>query len=250
MAASDIRRVGIIFSGGPAPGANAVIAASAGSFLEDGRIVLGFFFGYSNLQAYHPASHPLVPDEHFRIFDERDLRGLRNQRGIVIGTSRANPGKGIEGPGDLREEAKTRRLRAVYDAFVDLDLDALISIGGDDTLKTANKFKLYQEKLPPGALRIPVVHLPKTIDNDYRGIDFTFGYFTAVDFLVLDNIDQRSKEFQDEVFVIAQGLSSLLPATVFVSLRPATFFDSKLRGSLAAYQPRAFHVSPARVANP
>jgi 6-phosphofructokinase len=54
MAASDIRRVGIIFSGGPAPGANAVIAASAGSFLEDGRIVLGFFFGYSNLQAYHP----------------------------------------------------------------------------------------------------------------------------------------------------------------------------------------------------
>ncbi len=62
-------------------------------------------------------------------------------------------------------------------------MDALISIGGDDTLKTANKFKLYQEKLPPQARRIPVVHLPKTIDNDYRGIDFTFGYFTAVDFL-------------------------------------------------------------------
>ncbi|HEY4235153.1 MAG TPA: 6-phosphofructokinase, partial [Lacipirellulaceae bacterium] len=55
--------------------------------------------------------------------------------------------------------------------------------GGDDTLKTANKFKLYQEKLPPDAPRIPVVHLPKTIDNDYRGIDFTFGYFTAVHFL-------------------------------------------------------------------
>ena len=181
MAASDIRRVGIIFSGGPAPGANAVIAASAGSFLEDGRIVLGFFFGYSNLQAYHPASHPLVPDEHFRIFDERDLRGLRNQRGIVIGTSRANPGKGIEGPGDLREEAKTRRLRAVYDAFVDLDLDALISIGGDDTLKTANFLYEFQKLLPADARRVRIVHVPKTIDNDYTGIDFTFGFFTAVD---------------------------------------------------------------------
>ena len=71
----------------------------------------------------------------------------------------------------------------MYEALRSINVDALISIGGDDTLKTANKFKLYQEKLPPGALRIPVVHLPKTIDNDYRGIDFTFGYFTAVDFL-------------------------------------------------------------------
>ena len=59
----------------------------------------------------------------------------------------------------------------------------MVSIGGDDTLKTANKFKMFQERLPLDAHRIPVVHLPKTIDNDYRGIDFTFGYFTAVDFL-------------------------------------------------------------------
>ena len=59
----------------------------------------------------------------------------------------------------------------------------MVSIGGDDTLKTANKLKLYQERLPLDTHRIPIVHLPKTIDNDYRGIDFTFGYFTAVDFL-------------------------------------------------------------------
>ncbi|MBM4022290.1 MAG: 6-phosphofructokinase, partial [Planctomycetes bacterium] len=52
-----------------------------------------------------------------------------------------------------------------------------------DTLKTANKFKMYQDRLPADAPRIPVVHLPKTIDNDYMGIDFTFGYFTAVDTL-------------------------------------------------------------------
>lgn len=65
--------------------------------------------------------------------------------------------------------------------------------------------------------------------------------------LVLDNIDQRSTDFQNEIFVIAQSLSSSLGATVFVSLRPTTFYDSKRRGSLAAYQPRAFLVAPPRV---
>jgi 6-phosphofructokinase 1 len=67
----------------------------------------------------------------------------------------------------------------VYEGLCSLGVDALISIGGDDTLKTANKFKLYQRQWP-GEKLIPVVHLPKTIDNDYHGIDFTFGYFTAV----------------------------------------------------------------------
>lgn len=65
--------------------------------------------------------------------------------------------------------------------------------------------------------------------------------------IVLDNLDQRSVEFQNEAFVIAQSLSSSLGATVFVSLRPSTFYDSKRRGSLAAYQPRAFLVSPPKV---
>jgi 6-phosphofructokinase 1 len=58
-----------------------------------------------------------------------------------------------------------------------------VSIGGDDTLKTANKFQMFQRHLPEGSKQIPVVHLPKTIDNDYLGIDFTFGYFTAVETL-------------------------------------------------------------------
>ena len=69
-------------------------------------------------------------------------------------------------------------------------MDALISIGGDDTLKSANKLARFQhEHLPAGHHRIAVVHVPKTIDNDYEGIDFTFGYFTAVDTL--------SKEIQN-----------------------------------------------------
>src|SRR5215813_11137879 len=102
-----IKRVGIVFSGGPAPAANAVISAAATSFVEDDREVIGFFHGYSNLQDYHPVSHRLLPDEHYRIFVERDLRGLRNSRGIVIGTARSNPGKGIDKPEHLADPAKT-----------------------------------------------------------------------------------------------------------------------------------------------
>ncbi|HEY3595781.1 MAG TPA: 6-phosphofructokinase [Polyangiaceae bacterium] len=175
-----IRRVGIVFSGGPAPAANAVISSAAISFLDDDRQVVGFFHGYSTLQDYNASTNRLLPDTHYRLLTERDLRGLRNSRGILIGTARANPGKGIETEADLDDPQKTTRLRNVYNALVDLELDALISIGGDDTLKTANLLYLYQQKLPPSARRIQVVHLPKTIDNDYRGIDFTFGFFTAV----------------------------------------------------------------------
>lgn len=65
--------------------------------------------------------------------------------------------------------------------------------------------------------------------------------------VVLDNIDQRPPDFQDRVFVIAQALAETWPTTVFVSLRPSTFYDSKSKGSLAAYQLRVFTVSPTRV---
>lgn len=177
----DVRRVGIVFSGGPAPAANAVIGAAATSFLESGREVLGFFHGYSNLQDYHSVSRRLLPDEHYRRFTPEDMIGVRNSRGILIGTARANPGKTVRGPDDLNDPVRTEKLANVYKALVDLGVDALISIGGDDTLKTANFLFLYQQTLPPDAKRIRVVHLPKTIDNDYRGIDFTFGFFTAVD---------------------------------------------------------------------
>ena len=128
----------MIFAGGPAPASNAVIGAAAISFLEDEREVVGFFHGYSNLQDYHPITHRLVPDTHYRIFCEKDLRGLRNSRGIIIGTSRANPGKGISGPQDLDDPAKTAHLRNVYCALIDMEIDALVSIGGDDKIGRAS----------------------------------------------------------------------------------------------------------------
>ena len=201
-----IKRVGIVFSGGPAPAANAVISSAAISFIEDEREVIGFFHGYSNLQDYHPVTHRLLPDEHYRIFQERDLRGLRNSRGIIIGTARANPGKGIDRPEDLADPGKTARLRNVYNALVDLDIDALISIGGDDTLKTANFLYEYQKRLPDKARRVQVIHLPKTIDNDYRGIDFTFGFFTAVDVMAKELQNLRADAIATSSYFIVETM--------------------------------------------
>jgi 6-phosphofructokinase 1 len=196
----------MVFSGGPAPAANAVISSAAISFLEDDRHVIGFFHGYSNLQDYHPVTHRLLPDEHYRIFLEKDLSGLRNSRGIVIGTARTNPGKGIEKPADLDDPAKTVRLRNVYNALVDLDIDALISIGGDDTLKTANFLYEYQLRLPAEARRVQVIHLPKTIDNDYSGIDFTFGFFTAVDVMAKELQNLRADAIATSSYFIVETM--------------------------------------------
>jgi len=201
-----VKRVGIDFSGGPAPAANAVISSAAISFFEDAREVVGFFHGYTNLQEYHPVTHRLLPDEHYRVFEERDLRGLRNSRGILIGTARANPGKGIETRADLTDHEKTKRLRNVYNAFVDLEIDALISIGGDDTLKTANFLYEYQKQLPPEARRVHIVHVPKTIDNDYRGIDFTFGFFTAVDVMAKELQNLRADAIATSSYFLVETM--------------------------------------------
>ena len=199
-------RIGIVFSGGPAPAANAVISAAAVSFLEEGHEVIGFFHGYSNLVAYHPVSHRLLPDKHYRVLTDADVRGTRNSRGILIGTARTNPGKGIRGPEDLADDSRTEGLRTVYQALVDLEIDCLISIGGDDTLKTANLLHRWQSTLPADTKRIRVVHLPKTIDNDYAGIDFTFGFFTAVDFMAKEVQNLRADAIATSSYFLVETM--------------------------------------------
>jgi 6-phosphofructokinase 1 len=179
---SNIRRAAILFAGGPAPAANAVISTAAASFLRNNIDVYGILHGYSHLVEYGP-DHPMVEGRDFVRLSHKALKRTRNSQGIMIGTARTNPGKHISEPAHLKDPQRTAPLKTAYEALVSLDIDALISIGGDDTLKTANKFKLYQEHLPAGHKHLPIVHLPKTIDNDYMGIDFTFGYFTAVDTL-------------------------------------------------------------------
>ncbi len=177
---TGIARVGILFSGGPAPAANAVISAAALSFLNDGIEVIGFFGGYQALEKYS-AESPLVEGRDFVRLTPNDVSSIRNRGDIILRTARANPGKLVSSLADLADDAKNAKLRAVFGAFEALGVDALVSIGGDDTLKTANYVKAIQDVVP-GLRPVRVVHLPKTIDNDYFGIDWTFGFFSAADF--------------------------------------------------------------------
>lgn len=179
---NDIKRVAILFAGGPAPAANAVISTAAHSFLEEGVQVFGIKHGYSKLAEYSSAG-PLKEGVDYIRFTPDTLTHKRSSRGIMIGTARTNPGKHVSAPEHLEDPELNAPLRRVYEGLCSLEIDALISLGGDDTLKTANKLKRYQDTLPKTARKFSVVHLPKTIDNDYNGIDFTFGFFTAVETL-------------------------------------------------------------------
>ncbi len=182
---TTFRRVAILFAGGPAPAANAVISTCANSFFRNGTEVIGIMNGYSRILEYR-AERPLEQGRDYILLDQKALRRTRNSQGIIIGTARANPGRSISHPSHFNDPERVAPLKTVYDALCSIGVNALVSIGGDDTLKTANKFAMYQEKLPKDTPRIPVVHLPKTIDNDYMGIDFTFGYFTAVETLATE----------------------------------------------------------------
>ena len=159
----SFKRVAILFAGGPAPSANAVISAAAASFLRADVEVIGIKHGYSSLADFDPAE-PLVEGTDFIKLTHPVLGRTRNAQGIMIGTARTNPGKHITCPTDLEDAEKSAPLRRGYEALSSIGIDALISIGGDDTLKTANKFKLYQE-VNETEKNIPVVHLPKTIDR-------------------------------------------------------------------------------------
>ncbi|MFO1066796.1 MAG: 6-phosphofructokinase, partial [Pirellulales bacterium] len=185
MTKHNLKRVAMLFAGGPAPGANAVISTAAFAFLNAGIEVIGIKHGYSNLIDYD-GSKPLVEGKDYIRITHEMLSHSRTSQGIMIGTARTNPGKSVSAPEHLEDAERSAPLKRVYNALVSIGADALISIGGDDTLKTANKMKLYQDRLPAGSKKLPVVHLPKTIDNDYMGIDFTFGYFTAVETLAAE----------------------------------------------------------------
>jgi 6-phosphofructokinase 1 len=174
--------VAILFGGGPAPAANAVISTAAAAFRRHNIEVLGMLHGYAHLIEFGD-DHPMKAGRDYVILDQTNLRRTRNTRGILIGTSRANPGKEITSPDHLADPKRTAQLHTVHRALSSLGVDALVSIGGDDTLKTGNKLARMQEFLPADEKRISIVHVPKTIDNDYAGIDFTFGYFTAVETL-------------------------------------------------------------------
>jgi 6-phosphofructokinase 1 len=206
---TTIRRVGILFAGGPAPGANAVISTAAVAFCNAGIEVLGIKHGYSKLVEFGP-DRPLREGDDFIRITHDVLHHTRTSQGIMIGTARTNPGKMVSHPDHLNDPDKSAPLRRVDQALRSLGVDALISIGGDDTLKTANKMMMLQDHLPEGTSKIPVIHLPKTIDNDYSGIDFTFGYFTAVETLASEirNLNHDASAGQAYFLCEAMGRSA------------------------------------------
>ncbi|MGO9027672.1 MAG: 6-phosphofructokinase [Acidimicrobiales bacterium] len=142
-------RIGLLTGGGDCPGLNAVIrAVVVGGSVRHGDEAVGFLDGWRGV--IEGDSTPLDTDR---------CRHILTLGGTILGSSRTNPFATEDGPA-----------RALATA-ADLELDAVVAIGGDDTLGAADR--LF-------ALGLPVVGVPKTIDNDLSGTEVTFGFDTAV----------------------------------------------------------------------
>jgi ATP-dependent phosphofructokinase / diphosphate-dependent phosphofructokinase len=127
LTTSNIHKVAILFAGGPAPAANAVISTAASSFLRNNIEVVGVMYGYSRLVEFGP-DHPLQEGRDFVSITPRTLKRTRNTQGIMIGTARTNPGKNVSSREHLADPERTKPLRAVHAALRSINVDALISI--------------------------------------------------------------------------------------------------------------------------
>jgi 6-phosphofructokinase 1 len=155
-------RVGVLTGGGDCPGLNAVIRAVVRRGIQEfGLEFVGFRDGWRG-----PVEADTVP------LDVHAVRGILPRGGTILGSSRTNPFK-ENGPGRGGVER-------IKDNLAGLGVDALIVIGGEDTLGVAAR--LYDAG-------IPVVGVPKTIDNDLGATDYTFGFDTAVN-IAMEAIDR------------------------------------------------------------
>lgn len=104
---------------------------------------------------------------------------------------------------------------------------------------------------PLGYRRERLTHLSRLLEDKEAHLRASLNHIRATMHrqvvIFLDNIDQWDSEFQERVFLMAETLAQKWPATVFVSLRPDTFYRSRTEGTLAAYQPRAFTIAPPRI---
>ncbi len=142
-------RIGLLTGGGDCPGLNAVIrAVVVGGAVRHGDESVGILDGWRGL-----VDDQVVP------LDVEQCRSILTKGGTILGTSRTNPFATDDGADRVLATART------------LGLDAVVAIGGDDTLGAAHR--LHQRGLP-------VVGVPKTIDNDLSGTEVTFGFDTAV----------------------------------------------------------------------
>ena len=176
------RRIGILTGGGDVPGLNSVIKTFVGRMLEAGREVLGLRRGWAAL--LHVDSDDGDSVAHWvRPLDREAVRTIDRFGGTVLHSSRLNPSRvlpsqlpeGVEvapdekkGTATLSTIDLTPRILGAVEA---LELDAIVAIGGDGTLSFARR--LHREG-------VPVVAIPKTMDNDVFGTDYSLGFSTAV----------------------------------------------------------------------
>ena len=143
-----MKKIGVLTGGGDCPGLNAVIRAVVKKSAQYDWQIIGIKNGWKGL----------INGE-MELLTEFSVSGILPKGGTIIGTSRTNP---FNDEGDLEKTIQNIKK---------FKLDAIIAIGGDDTLSVAKRLT---------DIGIPVVGVPKTIDNDLSGTDFTFGFDTAV----------------------------------------------------------------------
>jgi len=165
-------RVGILTAGGDCPGLNAVIRAAARRLLVYGHEPIGLRRGYRGLAE---RDHVLL--------DQKAVSGILPLGGTILSTSNYNP---------FREPDGLEKVRAAQAAD---PLDAVIAIGGEHTMMITRR--LSEE------LGLPVIGVPKTIDNDVVGTDYTFGFDTAVQTVTsaLDRLHTTAQS-HDRVMVV------------------------------------------------
>lgn len=169
-------KIGILTGGGDVPGLNACVKAIVNRLTDGGHKVVGIRRGWGGLLGIQPDDKKSIAESTVPLQKET-VRTIDRTGGTFLHTSRANPSKVSPGrtPDFLKDKIKgdepqdfTEHVLSVIDT---LKIDALIPIGGDDTLSYA--LRLHEEG-------IPVVGIPKTMDNDVRGTDYCIGFSTSV----------------------------------------------------------------------
>jgi 6-phosphofructokinase 1 len=166
---ADCKRIGVLTAGGDCPGLNAVIRGVVKSANTHGYEVVGFLKGYEGL--VDPVS--FIPLTH------KNTTGILGQGGTILGSTNKGRFAATVGVND-RLELDPELIAGVKTTVEQLSLDGLICIGGDGSLAVAQQFHEHG---------IPVVGVPKTIDNDLSSTAFTFGFFSAV-FCATDALDR------------------------------------------------------------
>ena len=181
MSSQKRKRIGILTAGGDCPGLNAAIrGVGKTAIVEYGMEVIGFTAGYAGLV-----------DKEYVELKESDLSGILTVGGTILGTSREKPYK-------VEKEGDSEKPEQIVQNYKELNLDAIVCIGGNGTMKTANR--LREEGLN-------VIGIPKTIDNDVWGTDVTFGFDSALQIATeaIDRLHTTANSHQRVMIIEVMG---------------------------------------------